>query len=223
MTVTVPSAAFNKVNEAMRKVLRPASFRTVDRRVWFQVEGGPDTGFRLRVMASDGLRLYENVLPISCEDPEGPSSGSFAPVRLKASKESRHVTIRILPEKTVISFDDVTFTTPAVPKAELDSSIEMLTKFLHDFRMTAANGENRHSTCVNPKLLLQAAESFKDCKTMRVDAGDMNDPVILTGANEDGSVLRIIMPIRSSMSDGEYRRQIAAAAEQIKTEAENHE
>lgn len=212
MRITVPAPAFNSMNASMKKILKPMSFRLADRRVWFRIIDRPETGCVLQAMASDGLRLYEDRILAACENPDGPREGSFVPVRLKASKDCQDVTIDVTAERTAISFDDVTFTSPAVPMEELAKCLAGMEKFLHDFKAEAAASERRTSAFANPKYIDHALDAFSDLRAIRIDIGRMTDPVIVTGGTEDHALFRMVMPIRSGLPDPEYRKCLAAEA-----------
>lgn len=212
MKVTVPSQAFNAMNASMKKVLKPVSFRIADRRVWLRIIDSPKTGCVLQTIASDGLRLYEDRILATCEDPEGPRDGSFVPVRLKASKDCPYVTIDVAADHVTISFDDVTFTSPAVPQEDLERCLTNMEKFLHDYKGQAAEAEHRASASVNPKYIGQVLDAFSGLRAMRLDVGRMIDPIIVTGGTEDHSMFRMVMPIRSGPIEPEYRKRLAADA-----------
>lgn len=195
------SRDFNAMVAALKPALAKSDVRPSAMRIWYKFynESGQPV---VRFTATDGCRIHElSLVPHYIPDESGPSSGSFTPPRLNARS---YVSLSAEPGRTLISFDEVTFETKAIPGDGGNSpAVEFLDKFrdsdhIHD--------KSRRSVCLSPNFLQEAAKMFKNAMFLRMDIGGPVDPVILTSSRPDQGCA-LILPRRTGIEDGVYRNQ----------------
>lgn len=230
MTAIIRAKPFNKMMRSMKKTADPDNPRRPCRKIHIRLFEPAQGCWCFRATASDCFRVAEDTTPVlSMDDAGGPDSAEINPPRLAAAGP---VKIEMLDDRTVISFDDVSFTTMRDdPPDQLDMDRETpsakqdpFEAFMYDMKTKTAAKPGRVSISCNPKYLFEAAEAMKDAVSLRIDVGSPVDPVILTGAGEYLSVIRAVLPRRSSQGDAAYREQLAQsvmpkAAEPAETEA----
>lgn len=207
MRFTLPARPFNNMVRTMKKIIKSEDIRRISTRIHFQIFSTAPSVFYFRAMVTDGYRFYEDTIEVSgVERVDDIVFGSFNVPRLAAKSQ---VAIDATSESVIVSFDDVAFTSrPLRMGVEETEPIDKLIKILGDTHKTISKPE-RLSVCCNPKYLMEAVEGFKDCYLVRIDIGSMYEPIILTGKDPESSVLRMVMPKRSSVQDSDYRENIS--------------
>lgn len=210
MTATVRAKPFNAMVRSMKKIVCQGDPRPACRRIHLKLfESAPGT-WHLRAEASDAYRVAEDtveVLEILASG--GIGAAEINPPRLAAKGPVR---IEMLEDRTVVSFDDVSFTTM---RQECDQDVicgtarDPIAPFLDEVKTRIASKPGRLSVTCNAKYLLEAAEAMRDAKQVRIDAGAPTDPIILAGQDEYARLVRVILPIRAGTDDAAYREQLA--------------
>ena len=211
MKFTVPCKPFNAMVRSMKKIVKPADFRRATQRVHFQVFHTAPGAYYFRAMVTDGVKLYEDVIQVTdVEREDSVKIGSFDLPRL-AAKSS--VEIDATEDAVVISFDDVAFTSHAMrlTKDEPEPT-DTLVEFVRKAQTGAVMAPGRISVCCNPSFLKDAAECFKECREVRLDLGKPLEPIIMTGRTIDSTVFRMVMPMRTVVSDQTYRDNMSRCA-----------
>lgn len=210
MTITVRPKPFNAMARAMKKIVDPDSPKPACRRIHLDAFEIAPGCWKLRATASDSYRVAEDTIrAMDGDGRDGIRSAEINPPRLAAKGPVR---IEMLPDRTVVSFDDVSFTTMAADdgsQLSMGSPCDPISAFMSDVKTGIAAKPGRISVTCNAKYLLDAAGSMKDSKTIRIDAGQPTDPVILTGQDEYADIIRVVLPMRSGTDDQEYRARLA--------------
>lgn len=204
MEIIVPAKHFNTMVRSAKKIIKPNDFRRVAQRIHFQIFPSAPGVYYLRTMISDGYVLCEDVIEaVQVLRDDGPRIGSFELPRLAAKSD---VVINVTEDNTAVSFDEVTFTYRhmRLTKDEQEPSDALVT-MVKKAQSVMAKKEGRISICCNPKLLMAAVEAFGNCHTMRIDLGTPTDPILLTADAHQDKIFRMVMPMRSAMSDQTYR------------------
>lgn len=214
MIAIIGAKPFNSMIRSLKKTVDPRSPRTPCRKIHIRLFESAPGVWCFRATASDCFRVSEDtakVLEVVHEDDI--RTAEINPPRLAAKGPVR---IELLPEKTVVSFDDVSFTTmrdvppdqPSIDAAPAGKP-DPFEAFMLDVKTKTAAKPGRISVSCSPKFLLEAAEAMKGSADVRIDLGSPVDPIILTGRSEDLTVIRAILPRRSSQGDTGYREQLA--------------
>lgn len=215
MTVVIPARPFNNLVKAAKQVIRPDNAaRPFAQRLHLHVIHGPDQTCYLKGSASDGVRISEDTIAVvRVADPGGPDMASIALPRLTAKSDVR---IEMLDDRTVVSFDDVAFTTKPDLNTTPEKSLDMIEKFADRCKTDINLKPGRTGLHVNPRFLLKALESTQECERIWLDVGTAVDPILLHGvtfpydsADRKTSLFRIVLPIRHKTSDQEYRANLA--------------
>lgn len=213
MVITIPAKPFNAMVKSMKQVIQPSSVRPMARRIHLRAfESAPGTWY-FRASASDGFRVAEHTVePLSVDCATGPATASIDPPRLAAKGPVR---VEMLEDRTVVSFDDVAFTTMAgkpAEQVELDAAPanNPIEAFSAEAKTGLAARPGRLSVCCNPKYLLAAVDAMKGAQRVRIDVGSPVAPILLTAGDDDGaSMFHMVLPVRTRMDDAEYRAGLA--------------
>lgn len=210
MTITVKPKPFNTMARSMKKIADPDSPRPMCRRIHLEAfESAPGTWY-LRATASDGFRIAEDTMAAMDTDRiDGIKCAEINPPRLAARLPVR---IDMLEDRTVVSFDDVSFTTMRRDDGGQESigpKDDPVKSFMDAVKTDISAKPGRNSITCSAKYLLESADAMKDAKKVRIDFGAPVDPIVLTGKSEDAAMVRVVLPMRSSMSDAAYREDLA--------------
>lgn len=228
MTVTVPARPFNNLVKAAKQVIQPNNaVWPAARQLHLHVVQGQDQIYYLKGSASDGMRVSEDTIACQVLDPEGPDMTSVSLPRLAAKSD---VTIEMLDDKTVISFDDVAFTAKPDPQTTPEKSLATIGKFSDTCKTDINRKPGRTGIHVNPRFLLGALESMQECEQIWLDVGSPVDPVLLHGVtfpcdydhvNRKTNLFRLVLPVRHGVPDQEYRENLAGQVQAGQPEPED--
>lgn len=207
MRITMNSNVFNDIVKSAKKVIKKDDFRALPTRVHLHLFSTAPGTWYARFLFTDGYRAYEDLTDaVMVPDESGPAIGSFEPPRLQAKGP---VEISLENDKTVIRFDEVTFTYDTLkvsPKEDLsdgpnETFKDSIAKFLYGIRTDDLQKPGRTGVRVQPKFLMDAAESMKNCSGIQIDLGGPKDPVALIGLSKNGTqMFRVVLPMYSQAS-----------------------
>lgn len=210
MTITVKPKPFNAMVRSARKIADPGSPRPACRRVYLEAFESAPGAWYLRATSSDGFRIAEDTMPaIGAEGHDGIRAAWANPPRLAAKGPVR---VAMLADRTEISFDDVSFTTRHIEAGDGEPVGQdgcPFKDFMAEAKTRISGKPGRNSITCSAKYLLESADAMKDAKKVRIDFGAPVDPIVLTGKSEDAALVRVVLPMRSSMGDAAYREDLA--------------
>lgn len=215
MTVAIDPKRFNGMVRSMKPIVNAKSPRAYARRAHLSIFEPAPGSWYLRLSATDGVRVAEDTLSIS--EPSDLSGPAYAPMNLPRLAATGPVEIRMDPDRLVISFDDVAFTTVYGDRCLGQQSLDIepmpaadpIRPVMEGIKLEAARKPGRTSILCNPKYLAQAVGSLKDVQKIRIDTGGPIDPILLTGYDREMTKIRAVLPMRSTVTDKEYREQLA--------------
>lgn len=210
MTITVRAKPFNAMVRSMKKIADPDSPRPMCRRIHLEAFESAPGAWSLRATASDGFRIAEDTMSAMDTDRlDGIRCAEINPPRLAAKLP---VKIDMLEDRTVVSFDDVSFTTMRRDdggQESIGTKDDPVKSFMDAVKTDISAKPGRNSITCSAKYLLESADAMKEAKRVRIDFGAPVDPIVLTGRSENASLVRVVLPMRSSMDDAAYREDLA--------------
>lgn len=226
MTIVIPARPFNNLVKAAKRVIQPNNaVRPFARQLHLHVIQGQNQIYYLKGSASDGVRISEDTIACQVLDPDGPAMASITLPRLAAKSD---VTIEMLDGKTMISFDDVAFTTKPDPQTTPEKSLGLIEKFSDNGKTDINRKPGRTAIHVNPRFLLRALESMQECERIWLDVGTPVDPILLHGVtfprdhdDRKTNLFRLVFPIRHAVPDQEYRENLAGQVQAGQPETED--